>query len=219
MRRSSRIASTYGTEWSNLPSMKSQRQQAQHQQAQHQQAPVSLSAKKEAPEASGLTYGIYTMTEEKIYSGRAMIKQLLDKIESHNNYINRAQVALSLFQYMLDNTGILFAFPVLMSTTIHKINDIEKQIAQHEINLLRYFDTADCMLAPLNYSQQLIGQEILKEGMKARIEEKKLWEDLRATLTRLRAVLTESVAVPPAVPTAAPTCCPHSKKIENKNEL
>jgi hypothetical protein len=83
---------------------------------------------------------------------------------------------------------------------------------RHEIQLQEYFDAADRMSAALSYLQREIGNEILKEGMKQKIEERKVWYDLKSVLWELSEILPTTTEPSPSVS----ACCPHSKKIEIK---
>lgn len=202
MRRSSRIASLHGTEWSNLPSMKSLRRQvATHDRTE--QNPVSIHHVR-IP-----TRGTCTITDEQLRYDTKKIQELLNQVTSKETYGDRAREIIPLFEYIYTHPCILFLNPRLLDIVIRKVEELTTQITRHETNLQEYFDAADRMSAALSYPQREIGNEILKEGMKQKVEEWKVWYDLKSVLMRLRDILPITKYSEPSA------CCPHSKKIEN----
>jgi hypothetical protein len=198
MRRSSRIASLHGTEWSNLPSMKSQRQRADCAQT-----PLSV----KIHDVHVPNRGIWNITDEQALYDIAEIKSLLSQATSKDMPVDRARALIPLFEYIDNYPCVLFLNPRLLDIVTRKVEELTAQITQYTNQLQEYFDAADRMSAALPYSQREIGHEILREGMKQKTEEWDIWYDLKSVLMELSEILPE-----PSVP----ACCPHSKKIENK---
>ena len=205
MRRSSRIASLHGTEWSNLPSMKSQRQQADRTV----QTPLSVHHVR-IP-----TRGTQEITDEQMRHDTLKIQALLSQVTSKDTPIDRAREIIPLFEYIYTHPCILFLNPRLLNIVTHKVEELTTQITRHETNLQEYFDAADQMSAALSYPQREIGNEILKEGMKQKIKERKVWYDLKSVLWELSEILPLAEPSTKCAPTSFAACCPHSKKIEN----
>jgi hypothetical protein len=199
MRRSSRIASLHGTEWSNLPSMKSQRQQADRTQN-----PLSVHHVR-IP-----TRGTQEITDEQMRHDTLKIQALLSQVTSKDTPIDRAREIIPLFEYIYTHPCILFLNPRLLNIVTHKVEELVTQITNKETQLQPYFDAADRMSAALPYSQREIGHEILREGMKQKTEEWDIWYDLKSVLMELSEILPSTAEPSPSV-----SCCPHSKKIEN----
>jgi hypothetical protein len=204
MRRSSRIASLHGTEWSNLPSMKSQRQRAD----QTEQTPLSVHHVR-IP-----TRGTQEITDEQLRHDTLNIQVLLNHVTSKDTPIDRAREIIPLFEYIYTNPCILFLNPRLLNIVTHKVEELTTQITRYETNLQEYFDAADRMSSVLSYPHREIGNEILKEGMKQKIEERRVWYDLNSVLWELSEILPEPTTK--CEEPSVPACCPHSKKIENK---
>jgi len=179
MRRSSRIASLHGTEWSNLPSMKSQRQRAD----QTVQNPLSVHHVR-IP-----TRGTQEITDEQLRYDTKKIQALLNQVTSKDTPIDRAREIIPLFEYIYTHPCILFLNPRLLDIVTHKVEELTIQITRHETNLQPYFDAADRMSAALPYSQREIGHEILREGMKQKTEECDIWYDLKSVLMELSEIL------------------------------
>ena len=215
MRRSSRIASLHGTEWSNLPSMKSQRKKVTTAiiNDRTEQNPVSVH------HVHVPTRGTCTITDEQLRYDTRQIQTLLNQVTSKETYGDRAREIIPLFEYIYTHPCILFLNPRLLDTVIRKVEELTTQITRHETNLQEYFDAADRMSAALSYPQREIGNEILKEGMKQKVEEWKAWYDLKSVLIELSEIFpTTNCEEPVAKPSrkcASSACCPHSKKIEN----
>ena len=225
MRRSSRIASLHGTEWSNLPSMKSQRQRADRAQT-----PLSVHHVR-IP-----TRGTQEITDEQALYDTKKIQALLNQVTSKDTPIDRAREIIPLFEYIYTHPCILFLNPRLLNIVTHKVEELSTQITNKENQLQPYFDAADRMSAALPYSQREIGHEILREGMKQKTEECDIWYDLKRVLMELSKILPlaepstkcaepstnceEPVAKPArkCVSTSFAACCPHSKKIENDHK-
>jgi hypothetical protein len=202
MRRSSRIASLHGTEWSNLPSMKSQRKQADRAQN-----PLSIHHVR-VP-----TRGTQEITDDQLLYDTKKIQALLNQVTSKDTPIDRAREIIPLFEYIYTHPCILYLNPRLLNIVTHKVEELVTQITRYENQLQPYFDAADRMSAALPYPQREIGHEILKEGMKQKTEECDIWYDLKSVLMELSEILPE-----PTTKCEEPSvsCCPHSKKIENK---
>jgi len=203
MRRSSRIASLHGTEWSNLPSMKSQRQRAD--QTVHN--PLSVHHVR-IP-----TRGTQEITDDQLLYDTKKIQVLLSQVTSKDTPIDRAREIIPLFEYIYVHPCILFLNPRLLNIVTHKVEELVTQITRYENQLQEYFDAADQMSAALSYPQREIGNEILREGMKQKTEERNMWYDLKSVLWELSEILP---LAEPATKCAPDACCPHSKKIENK---
>ena len=201
MRRSSRIASLHGTEWSNLPSMKSQRQRADRTQT-----PLSV----KIHDVHVPNRGIWNITDEQALYDIAEIKSLLSQVTSKDTYGARALIPL--FEYIDNYPCVLFLNPRLLDIVTRKVEELTTQITNKQNQLQEYFDAADRMSAALPYSQREIGHEILREGMKQKTEEWDIWYDLKSVLMELSEILPSTKCEEPSVP----ACCPHSKKIENK---
>jgi len=203
MRRSSRIASLHGTEWSNLPSMKSQRKQVR--------TPLSV----KIHDVHVPNRGIWKITDEQALYDIAEIKSLLSQATSKDTPVDRARALIPLFEYIDNYPCILFLNPRLLDIVTHKVEELVTQITRYENQLQPYFDAADRMSAALPYSQREIGHEILREGMKQKTEECDIWYDLKRVLMELSEILPEpTTKCAEASPSVS--CCPHSKKIENK---
>ena len=183
MRRSSRIASLHGTEWSNLPSMKSQRRQATRDLTK--QNPISL----KIHHVHIPTRGICKITDEQIRYDTRQIQTLLNQVFSKENPVDRGRDIALLFQYLYNNPCIMFLHPNLMNIVIQKVKDHMSEITNKENKLQEYFDAADRMSAALSYSQREIGNSILELGMKEKFEERDVWYDLKSVLMRLREIL------------------------------
>jgi len=207
MRRSSRIAFLHGTEWSNLPSMKSQRQRADrtvqnHLSVHHVRIP---------------TRGTQEITDDQLLYDTKKIQALLSQVTSKDTPIDRAREIIPLFEYIYTHPCILFLNPRLLNIVIHKVEELTTQITNKETQLQPYFDAADRMSAALPYSQREIGHEILREGMKQKTEECDIWYDLKRVLMELSEILPEpTTKCAEASPSVS--CCPHSKKIENDHK-
>jgi hypothetical protein len=202
MRRSSRIASLHGTEWSNLPSMKSQRQRADRTQT-----PLSV----KIHDVHVPNRGIWNITDEQALYDIAEIKSLLSQATSKDTPVDRARALIPLFEYIDNYPCVLFLNPRLLDIVTRKVEELTAQITQYTNQLQEYFDAADRMSAALSYSQREIGHEILREGMKQKTEEWDIWYDLKSVLMELSEILSSTKCEEPSV-----SCCPHSKKIENK---
>jgi hypothetical protein len=207
MRRSSRIASLHGTEWSNLPSMKSQRQRADR--TEHN--PLSVHHVR-IP-----TRGTQEITDEQVLYDTKKIQTLLSQVTSKDTPIDRAREIIPLFEYIYTHPCILFLNPRLLNIVTHKVEELTTQITNKETQLQPYFDAADRMSAALPYSQREIGHEILREGMKQKTEECDIWYDLKRVLMELSEILPEPTTKC-AEPSPSVSCCPHSKKIENDHK-
>jgi hypothetical protein len=208
MRRSSRIASLYGTEWSNLPSMKSQRQRADRTE----QNPVSV----KIHYVRIPTRGTQEITDEQVLYDTKKIQALLSQVTSKDTPIDRAREIIPLFEYIYTHPCILFLNPRLLNIVTHKVEELVTQITRYENQLQPYFDAADRMSAALPYSQREIGHEILREGMKQKTEEWDIWYDLKSVLMELSEILPLAEPTTKCEEPSVPACCPHSKKIENK---
>jgi hypothetical protein len=138
------------------------------------------------------TRGTYTIPDYKIRYDRDMMQQFLNQANSQDTPVARAHEVLSLFQYLLENPGILFVHSILMSTTIKKIREIEKEIIKQETQLEQYTAAEEWISAALPLSHRKRGLEIVKEGMKVRTEERKLWQDLKHTMAELRGILPDA---------------------------
>jgi hypothetical protein len=202
MRRSSRIASLHGTEWSNLPSMKSQRKHVDCAQT-----PLSV----KIHDVHVPNRGIWQITDEQALYDIAEIKSLLSQATSKDTPVGRARALIPLFEYIDNYPCVLFLNPRLLNIVTHKVEELTAQITQYTDQVQPYFDAADRMSAALSYSQREIGHEILREGMKQKTEEWDIWYDLKSVLMELSEILPSTKCEEPSV-----SCCPHSKKIENK---
>jgi hypothetical protein len=183
MRRSSRIASIYGTEWSNLPSMKSQRMQSM--QSMQAQNPLSV----KIHHVRIPTRGTCMITDEQLRYDCKMIQTLLNQVASKDTPLDRAREITPLFQYIYINPCILFLNPRLMDTVTRKIEEFTTEITNKETRLQEYFDAADQMFAALSHSQKEIGNEILKEGLKQKTEERNVWHDLKSVSMKLSEIV------------------------------
>jgi hypothetical protein len=188
MRRSSRIASIYGTEWSNLPSMKSQRKQATTAILDDRTKQNPLSAVK-LHHVRIPTRGTCTITDDRVRYDCKMIQLLLNHAASKHADLDRAREIIPLFQYIYINPCILFLNPRLMDVVIRKVKEFTTEITNKETKLQKYFDAVDQMSAALSYSQKEIGNEILKEGMKQKTEEQNVWHDLKSVSMKLSEIL------------------------------
>jgi hypothetical protein len=203
MRRSSRIASLHGTEWSNLPSMKSQRQRADRTV----QNPLSV----KIHDVHVPNRGIWQITDEQALYDIAEIKSLLSQVTSKDTPIDRAREIIPLFEYIYTHPCVLFLNPRLLDIVTRKVEELTAQITQYTNQLQEYFDAADRMSAALPYSQREIGHEILREGMKQKTEEWDIWYDLKSVLIELSEILPEPTTKC-VEPSPSVSCCPHSKK-------
>jgi hypothetical protein len=118
-----------------------------------------------------------------------MIQTLLNQVTSKNTSLDRAREMIPLYQYIYAHPCILFLNPRLMDAVVRKITEFTIEISHHENQLQKYFDAADQMSAHLSSSQREIGAEILKEGMKLKIEERNVWHDLKSMLMELSEIL------------------------------
>jgi hypothetical protein len=199
MRRSSRIASIYGTEWSNQPSIQSLRKQATkailHDWVER---PVSF----KIHHVSIPTRGVCTITDDQLRDNTKQIQTLLNQVSFKDTALDRAREIISLYQYLYTHPCILFLNPRLMDVVVRKITEFTTEIANKENQLQEYFDAANRMSAALSYSQREIGNSILELGMKQKVEERNVWYDLRTVLMDLSEILpitklVEPVAVSP----------------------
>jgi hypothetical protein len=184
--------------------MKSQRQQADRTM----QNPLSVHHVR-IP-----TRGTQEITDEQVRHDTLKIQALLCQVTSKDTPIDRAHEIIPLFEYIYTHPCILFLNPRLLNIVTHKVEELTTQITRHETNLQEYFDAADQMSAALSYSQREIGNEILKEGMKQKIKERRVWYDLKSVLWELSEILPEPTTKC-VEPSPSVSCCPHSKKIEN----
>lgn len=216
MRRSSRIASIHGTEWSNQPSIKSQRKVHRSVEQDQQEASATLhDLTKQSDSVVKIHHVIpdyYKITDEQLIYDSKMIQTLMDQVTSNpKSSIGRARELIPFFHYLYTHPSILFRNSDMMDIIVLKIKEIMSEITNKESRLQEYFDVADQMSAALTLQRE-IGNEILKEGMKSKIEERDVWCDLKTALMKLREILPTTNAS-----TASSACCPHSKKIENNS--
>ena len=201
-----RIASLHGTEWSNLPSMKSQRKQALiHDRTK--QNPISV----KIHHVHVPTRGICKITDEQLRHDTRQIQTLLNQVTSKETYGDRAREIIPLFQYIYTHPCILFLNPRLLDIVIRKVEELTTQITRHETNLQEYFDAADRMSAALSYPQREIGNEILKEGMKQKVEEWKVWYDLKSVLIELSEIFPTTKCEEPSTKCEEPAAKPARK--------
>ena len=187
MRRSARIAALYGTEWSNRPSLRVQRIQPMKKRV------YTWSEQHALPESTHQfnipTRGICTITDDQLRYDRTKIQRFMNQAELEHKPLDRARAMIPLFEYIYSNPCILFWMPSLMETTVRAISRLTSEISKYESQLQVYFDTAYQMSNALSSSQREIGDEILKIGMKQKVEEQEVWHHIKQTMRELRAIL------------------------------
>jgi hypothetical protein len=174
MRRSSRISSLYGTEWSNLPSVKAQRaQHAKHvEHAKHIHVP---------------TRGVYMVTNEELYRDRSVIQYYLSQYDDNASAIQRVRMITPFFEYLAERPYFLLVNLGMKWTIWRKCQEFKPLIDAQMARLAEYRAAAKLMEAVLHGPLMEKGKEILSAGMKAYDEE--IWNDLKAATDTLAIVL------------------------------
>ena len=187
MRRSSRISSLYGTEWSNLPSVKAQR--AQHvEHVERVEYVEYVERAKHVEHAIHVpTRGVYMVTDEELHRDRSVIQYYLSQYDDNASAIQRVRMITPFFEYLAERPYFLLVNLGMKWTILRKCQEFKPSIDAHMARLAEYRAAAKLMEAVLHGPLMEKGKEILSAGMKAYEEE--IWNDLKAATDTLAIVL------------------------------
>jgi hypothetical protein len=185
MRRSSRISSLYGTEWSNLPSVKAQAQQAQHvERAEHVERAKHVEHVERVAHAIHVpTRGVYMVTDEELHRDRSVIQYYLSQYDDDASAIQRVRMITPFFEYLAERPYFLLVNLGMKWTILRKCQEFKPLIDAQMARLAEYRAAAKLMEAVLHGPLMEKGKEILSAGMKAYEEE--IWNDLKAATDTL----------------------------------
>jgi len=192
-RRSVRIASLYGSEWSNLPSMKAQRRARRSKIADSPKAIKPLTN----PVWTGPvwtiiipTRGMYTYTYADQCQEADILRHFLSKYDTDASIIQRAHAITPFFEYLEKRPYFLLINPGMKATAMRKIHEFKSQIATHEARLAEYRMAAEYMRSYIHYRIWCDkGKEILENGMKIYEEEAAIWARLKVAIESLAVIL------------------------------
>ena len=184
MRRSSRISSLYGTEWSNLPSVKAQRAQRAAECAERAAKYLETRRTIHVP-----TRGVYTVTNEELYRDRSVIQYYLSQYDDNASVIQRVRMITPFFEYVAERPYFLLVNLVMKCTIWRKCQEFKPLIDAQMARLVEYRAAAKLMEAVLHGPLMEKGKEILSAGMKAHEEDEEIWNDLKAAADTLAIVL------------------------------
>lgn len=155
MRRSARIASLYGTEWSNLPSVR-----------QVKNAKRAIQPEKDPSQKRDCDFLI----------------QLLRNYDENAPLLQRSKIILFMFEYLAVRPSILSYHAGIKETVMKKIQEFTHTIAHHEAELEEYRTAVAHMKMALYDPFQEKGMEILTAGMKSLEEQAAIWSRLKYTM-------------------------------------
>lgn len=176
MRRSSRISSLYGTEWSNLPSVKAQRAK----RAKHVKHVERAEHAIHVP-----TRGVYMVTDEELHRDRSVIQYYLSQYDDDASAIQRVRMITPFFEYLAERPYFLLVNLGMKWTILRKCQEFKPLIDAHMVRLAEYRAAAKLMEAVLHGPLMEKGKEILSAGMKAHEEDEEIWNDLKAATDTL----------------------------------
>ena len=171
MRRSSRISSLYGTEWSNLPSVKAQRAQRAEKRAEHT---IHVP-----------TRGVFTVTNDELQRDINVARYYLSHYDGNASGIQRVRTMTPFFEYVAERPYFPLINPGMKCTILRKCQEFKPLIDAHMVRLAEYRAAAKLMEAALSGPLMEKGKEILSDGMKAHEEDEEIWNDLKAATDTL----------------------------------
>lgn len=192
-RRSVRIASLYGSSWSNLPSMKAQRHARRSTIADSSKAIKPLTN----PVWTGPvwtiiipTRGMYTYTYADQCQEADILRHFLSKYDTDASIIQRAQAITPFFEYLEKRPYFLLINPGMKATVIRKIHEFKSKIVEHEARLAEYRMAATQIEMVICCGPLMDkGKEILANGMKPYEEEAAIWSRLKVAIKSLAVIL------------------------------
>lgn len=187
-RRSARIASLYGSSWSNLPSMKAQRHARRSTIADS-----SKSVKRLTNPVWTITIptrGMYIYTYADMCQETDVLRHFLSKYDANSSLLQRVQAITPFFEYLEKRPYFLIINPEMKATMMRKIHEFKSKLVEHEARVAEYrmaatqIEMVICCGPLMNK-----GKEILSIGMKPYEEEAAIWSRLKIAVESLAVIL------------------------------
>ena len=187
MRRSSRIASLYGVEWSNLPSMKEQRLTKHAKRAE----PAKIMESNTNHRIINVPIlGACMVTNDELNQDMCVARYYISQYDESASVIQRVRMMTPLFEYLAERPYFLLIHLGMKWTISHKCQEFKPLIDAHMTRLAEYRAAAKQMEAVLSYGPFMEkGKEILAAGMKAYEEDEEIWNDLKRATDILAMIL------------------------------
>ena len=96
-RRSARIAALYGTEWSNLPSMRTQRMARQEEKRLNTIVTFSIPIR-----------GVFSVTFRELEEDERNLLKIDEKFRPKARFQERCMILLQMYEYLVEHPGIVF---------------------------------------------------------------------------------------------------------------
>ena len=126
-RRSVRIAALYGTEWSNLPSMRTQRLARREEKRLNTIVTFSIPSRE-----------VFSVTFRELEEDERTLLKIDGKFRSNARFQERCMILLEIYEYLVEHPGIMFLernTPFRTQTMVvidDLIPKVERQLAKNE---------------------------------------------------------------------------------------